>query len=125
MSRVCESCDKRTGFGKTIARRGMAKYLGGVGVKTTGINRREFKPNVQRVRIQDKFGTVRRAKICTKCIRAGKVKKPVARAIPEGLLARMRAAEEAHSPEARRKRAAERSKRRRDRRVAFAAKKKA
>ena len=73
MSRVCEACGKRTQFGNQIARRGMAKYLGGVGVKTTGINRREFKPNIQKVRIQDKTGTIRRAKVCTKCIRAGVV----------------------------------------------------
>jgi large subunit ribosomal protein L28 len=101
----------------------MAKYLGGVGVKTTGINKREFKPNIQKIRIQDKTGTVRRAKICTKCVRAGKVKKPMSRDIPEGLRNRMRAAEEAKSPEARRKAAAARSKRRRERRAAWAAKK--
>lgn len=122
MSRVCEACGKRTQFGNQIARRGMAKYLGGVGVKTTGINRREFKPNIQKVRIQDKTGTIRRAKVCTKCIRAGVVKKPLSRDIPEGLRNRMRADEQAKSPEARRRRAAERAKRRRERRAAFAKK---
>jgi len=122
MARVCENCGKKTTVGNSIAERGLAKYKGGVGIKTTGVTRRQFKPNLQRVRIQDKNGTVRRAKICTKCMRAGVVKKPVKRDIPEGLLHRMRAKEEAKSPEARRRRAAERAERRRKRKAAEKAK---
>ena len=50
MSRVCYFLGKKTTSGNKIAHRGKAKYLGGVGVKTTGITRRKFKPNIQKVR---------------------------------------------------------------------------
>ena len=60
---------------KRIARRGLAKKKGGIGKKTTGITRRTFKPNIQRVRIVEGRGRVRRAKVCAACIRAGKVRK--------------------------------------------------
>lgn len=122
MSRICENCGKKTTFGNQIARRGMAKYLGGVGVKTTGVNRRTFKPNLQRVRIQEKEGTVRTAKLCTKCIRSGVVKRPLKREIPEGLRNRIRAEQEAKGPEGRRRAAAERGARRRARKAAAASK---
>ena len=39
----------------------MAKKKGGVGQKITGISRRLFKPNIQKIRINDN-GTVRRAR---------------------------------------------------------------
>jgi large subunit ribosomal protein L28 len=61
-------------FGNSIVRRGMAKKKGGVGQKITGITRRLFKPNIQRIRIND-HGTVRRARVCASCIKAGKVTK--------------------------------------------------
>ena len=77
MARVCELCGKSTQFGNKVSLRGKAKYLGGVGTKITGKVRRTFKPNLQRVRAQVN-GTVRRMKVCTSCIRAGKVTKPVA-----------------------------------------------
>ena len=77
MARVCELCGKSTQFGNKITTRGKAKYLGGVGTKITGKTRRTFKPNLQRVRAEIN-GTVRRIRVCTSCIRAGKVKKPVA-----------------------------------------------
>ncbi|RMG16812.1 MAG: 50S ribosomal protein L28 [Planctomycetota bacterium] len=121
MSRECESCGKKTTFGNTIARRGLPKYKGGVGLKTTGISRRRFKPNVQRIRVLTSEGSVRRMKVCTKCIRSGKVRKPVRREIPEGLRARMRAKEELKSPEARRRKKAEQAERRRKRRAEAAA----
>ena len=50
MSRVCFFTGKKTIFGNSITRRGKAKYLGGVGRKVTGISRRKFKPNIQKVR---------------------------------------------------------------------------
>lgn len=74
MSRVCEICGKRTSFGRSIARRGLAKSKGGVGKKTTGVTRRKFKPNIQRVRIED-GGRTRRARVCAACIRAGRIRK--------------------------------------------------
>jgi large subunit ribosomal protein L28 len=74
MSRVCEICGKHTAFGRTIARRGLAKSKGGVGLKTTGVTRRTFRPNLQRVRLVE-GGRVRRARVCAACIRSGRVKK--------------------------------------------------
>jgi large subunit ribosomal protein L28 len=47
MSRICPITGRRTRFGKKIARRGLAKSKGGVGIKTTGITPRTFQPNLQ------------------------------------------------------------------------------
>ena len=74
MSKVCEICGKRPASGRTIARRGLAKSKGGVGLKITGVNIRRFMPNLQTAKIIIK-GTVKRIKICTGCLRAGKVRK--------------------------------------------------
>lgn len=51
MSRICPITGRRTRFGKQIARRGLAKSKGGVGIKTTGITPRTFQPNLQTKRI--------------------------------------------------------------------------
>jgi large subunit ribosomal protein L28 len=75
MSRVCHFTGKRTTTGNKISRRGKAKYLGGVGRKVTGISKRKFKPNVQKVRaVVD--GKVCRIKVSAKAIRMGLVQKP-------------------------------------------------
>ncbi len=75
MSRVCHFTGKRTVAGRSISRRGKAKYLGGVGKKTTGISKRKFKPNIQRVRaVID--GKVCRIKVSAKAIRMGLIQKP-------------------------------------------------
>ena len=49
MSRVCSICGKGPSAGRTIARRGRPKYLGGIGLKITGVTKRVFKPNIQKV----------------------------------------------------------------------------
>ena len=78
MSRVCYFLGKKTTAGSSIARRGKAKYLGGVGVKTTGITKRKFKPNIQKVRaVID--GRVCRIKVSAKAIKMGLVQKPLKR----------------------------------------------
>jgi large subunit ribosomal protein L28 len=78
MSRVCSILGKRTTTGNTIARRGKAKYLGGVGVKTTGITKRTFKPNIHKIKaVVD--GKVTRIKVSAKAIRMGLVTKPLKR----------------------------------------------
>lgn len=75
MSRVCYFTGKKTRAGRSIARRGKAKYLGGVGIKTTGRTKRKFKANIQRVRaVID--GTVCRIRVSAKAIRMGLVVKP-------------------------------------------------
>lgn len=65
----------------TVARRGLAKRFGGVGEKVTGRTKRKVKPNVQKIRVQVN-GTVRRMKVCTRCIRTGLVSKPRRRVRP-------------------------------------------
>lgn len=76
MAAVCQICGKKPVLGNSITTRGKAKYLGGVGTKVTGIARRQFKPNLQRVKAVVK-GTTKTIKVCTQCIRSGKVTKPV------------------------------------------------
>jgi large subunit ribosomal protein L28 len=74
MSRECFYTGKRVSFGNTISRRGKAKYLGGVGKKITGITRRKFKPNTQKVHaIVD--GKVTRISVSTKALKMGLVTK--------------------------------------------------
>lgn len=78
MSKTCAFTGKKGSLGNQISRRGRAKYLGGVGKKTTGITRRKFKPNLQRVRaVID--GQVVRVWASTSAIRSGLVVKPVKR----------------------------------------------
>lgn len=78
MSRVCYFTGKRTVTGRTIARRGKAKRQGGVGKKVTGITKRKFKPNIQKVRaVID--GKVRRVRVSAKAIRMGLITKPLRR----------------------------------------------
>ena len=75
MSRECYYTGKRTSFGNQITRRGKAKYLGGVGRKITGITRRKFKPNIQKVRaLVD--GKIVRIKVSAKALKMGLVTKP-------------------------------------------------
>lgn len=74
MAKVCEICGKGPASGRRYARRGRPKYLGGVGVKTTGKTKRRFKPNLQKVRaLVD--GTAKRITVCTQCIKNNKVVK--------------------------------------------------
>ena len=76
----CEYCDKKPSMGNQIEHRGKAKYLGGVGTKVTGITRREFKPNLQRVKITTPTGTTRYARVCTRCLKKGVVRKAIQQA---------------------------------------------
>ncbi|HOQ08789.1 MAG TPA: 50S ribosomal protein L28 [Syntrophomonadaceae bacterium] len=59
----CEVCGKGVTFGK--------KYSHSH-IRTN----REWKPNVQRVKIIDN-GTPRRAYVCTRCLRSGKVQRAI------------------------------------------------
>lgn len=75
MSMRCELCGKEPSFGNSITRRGLAKKKGGVGQKITGISRRMFKPNIQKIRVKGQGGQVSRMRICTSCLKAGKINK--------------------------------------------------
>ena len=78
MARVCYFTGKKTISGRTITRRGKAKYLGGVGRKITGASKRKFKPNIQKVRAVIN-GRVTRVKASAKAIHTGLVTRPVKR----------------------------------------------
>ncbi|HEV3162871.1 MAG TPA: 50S ribosomal protein L28 [Isosphaeraceae bacterium] len=71
MGRQCEVSGKKTSFGNHVTTRGKAKYLGGVGKKTTGISRRTFKPNLQRIHVWLPNGTTRYVQVATSVIRTG------------------------------------------------------
>jgi len=78
MSRECPFTGKKTIFGNSITRRGKAKRLGGVGKKVTGVTRRKFKPNIQKVRAVI-VGKVSRIRVSAKAIRMGLIQKPLKR----------------------------------------------
>ena len=75
MGQQCDVCGKKPALGNQYSRRGKAKYLGGVGRKVTGISRRTFRPNLQRIQCQVNGG-VQRLRVCVQCIRSGKVQRP-------------------------------------------------
>ena len=77
MARHCEICGKGHAMGNAVTTRGKAKYLGGVGTKVTGIARRKFKPNLQRLRVTVGHGTNTTKLVCAQCIRSGRVTKLV------------------------------------------------
>jgi large subunit ribosomal protein L28 len=80
MARSCDVCGKGPVVGNSVTTRGKAKYLGGVGTKVTGITKRQFKPNLQRVHVTVK-GTNKSLRVCTQCIRSGAITK-VVKAVP-------------------------------------------
>jgi large subunit ribosomal protein L28 len=75
MSRRCDYSGKGRMLGKRVVKRGKAKREGGVGQKITGLTTREWRPNLQRIRIVDENGRVRRVKVCARYIKAGKFMK--------------------------------------------------
>ncbi|NQS99717.1 MAG: 50S ribosomal protein L28 [Candidatus Omnitrophica bacterium] len=74
MARICFICGKKPQAGRSIKRRGLAKKKGGVCRKITGITKRFFAPNLQKVKTIIN-GTVRRRYLCTRCLKTGKVQK--------------------------------------------------
>ncbi len=60
MSRKCEICGKGQTSGNNVSH----------SVRRT---RRKWNANIQSVRIADENGTVRKANVCTRCIRSNKV----------------------------------------------------
>lgn len=77
MSFTCEVCGKGPATGNTVARKGRPKYLGGVGVKTKGISRRVFRPNLRKVHVTTANGTSKTMCVCVQCLRSGAVVKKV------------------------------------------------
>ena len=70
MSRVCQVTKRGTQSGRSIARRGLPKSKGGVGLKTTGVTLRKFKVNTQRRRIWvPELGLHVRVKLSTRALK--------------------------------------------------------
>ena len=57
----CEICNKSTVFGHNVSH----------SIRRTN---RSWKPNIKKVKINDN-GTIRRAKVCTSCLRSNKVER--------------------------------------------------
>ena len=74
MANVCEICRKGHIPGNKYKRRGQIKRTGGAGSKIVGKTLRRFFPNLQRVKA-NLNGSVKRIKVCTSCLSAGKVTK--------------------------------------------------
>jgi len=70
----CAICGKKPVSGSRVTHRGKLKKTGGVGRRTVRVNRRRFLPNLQRATVLLN-GTVRRVRVCTACIRSGRVTK--------------------------------------------------
>ena len=72
MARVCEICGKGTIFGRSYAKRGLARRKKGAGIKITGITNRSFAPNLIKKRILIN-GKVKTTKVCTSCLKNGAI----------------------------------------------------
>lgn len=75
MARICSVTGKRPTRGSRIHRRGLTKKSGGIGTHIAKVSKRDFKPNVQRVRVQLPSGQVKRVWVSVKALKAGKVVK--------------------------------------------------
>ena len=62
MSKVCEVCGKSPSAGRNISH-------------PHRDTNRVFRPNIQRVTIKDAKGATRKANVCAKCLKAGKVER--------------------------------------------------
>ena len=71
----CEVTGKGTVSGHRIVRKGLAKKKGGIGLHVTSVTKRKFKANLQRIRVRDENGTVKRVWVSAKAIRSGQVTK--------------------------------------------------
>ncbi len=64
MAKRCDICGKRPLFGNNVSH-------------ANNKTRRRFNPNLQKVRVQRPNGGVMRQKVCTRCIKSGKIIKAV------------------------------------------------
>jgi large subunit ribosomal protein L28 len=72
MSKKCDVCGKQPTFGNSVARLGKGAMIRRVKRRTP----RRFNPNIQSIRAVIK-GTPTRLKVCTSCLKAGKVQRVV------------------------------------------------
>jgi len=74
MSRICKLTGKRPVKGNHIWRSGKAKKKGGIGTHITGVTKRRFFPNLQRVKaVVD--GEVRYIRVAASAIKKGLITK--------------------------------------------------
>ncbi|MFA5688211.1 MAG: 50S ribosomal protein L28 [Kiritimatiellales bacterium] len=71
----CAVTGKGTLSGRRIVRKGLRKSKGGIGLHITSATKRTFKANLQRIRVRDENGTVKRVWVSAKAIRSGQVTK--------------------------------------------------
>lgn len=64
MSRACEVCGKKTVFGHSVSH-------------AHNVTNRSWLPNLQRVRVKRPGGGTQRKRVCTRCLRSGRVEKAV------------------------------------------------
>lgn len=64
MAKRCDICGKGPQFGNNVSH-------------ANNKTRRRFNPNLQKVRVQRPNGGVTRQKVCTRCIKSGRVIKAV------------------------------------------------
>ncbi|HNS55915.1 MAG TPA: 50S ribosomal protein L28 [Smithellaceae bacterium] len=65
MSRVCEICGKKPSVGNNVSH-------------ANNRSKTSWRPNLQKLRCIDKdSGSIKRIKVCTRCIRSGFVKKAI------------------------------------------------
>lgn len=74
MSRKCDICGKGTVAGNSVPRKGLPKKKGGAGQHIGVKSKRLFKPNLHKVRAMVN-GKATSMKVCTRCLKAGKVVK--------------------------------------------------
>lgn len=75
MSKVCFISGKGPHTGGSIIRKGITKKAGGIGTHIVKVNKRKFRPNLQRVRVVMPSGQVKRVWVCAKELKTGKVVK--------------------------------------------------
>lgn len=64
MAKICEVCNKGTMSGNSVSH-------------SHHNTKRSWIPNVQRIRVLEKSGSVVRKYVCTRCVRSGKVQKAI------------------------------------------------
>lgn len=71
MSKVCTLTGKKRGFGRYKTYRGIAKCLGGIGIKVTGGRRRHHHINLKKRRLQDPVtGTWMKVRLTSAALRS-------------------------------------------------------
>ena len=75
MARICAITGKRPVKGSRINRKGQSKKSGGIGFQLVKQTKRTFKPNVQRIRVLQPNGSVKRQWVSVKALKAGLVTK--------------------------------------------------